>query len=332
MTSRSAPPTVKITLIGLDRVGASLGLALRPREGLRLTGFDRDMDVAKQAQSRGIVHESKWNLLEAAAGADLVLLGGALADQPEWLKALAPELRQGAVVASLGPLLAPPLDWARAQLPAGRHFVAAHPILNPAYLHSGGHGLAAAQADLFTKGVWALAAAPECAPEALKLLGDLAGLVGARPYFIDPAEHDGLMAGVGAVPALAAYALLRAADTSSGWGEMRKVADRGFATATFALTEIDPAILSLNRENVLRYLDATLIELQALRELLARADRPGLEHLLAAGAERRAHWVSERERGEWEGAEPAPRAIPSFVESVGLMFTGGLFRRRDKPG
>ncbi|MBL8058008.1 MAG: hypothetical protein JNK29_14985, partial [Anaerolineales bacterium] len=52
MTNRSASPVVKITLIGLDRVGASLALALRPRAGRRLTGFDRATERARPAQAR----------------------------------------------------------------------------------------------------------------------------------------------------------------------------------------------------------------------------------------------------------------------------------------
>lgn len=330
MTQRPAAPAVKITLIGLDRLGGSIGLALQARPEVRLTGFDRDNDQARRAQARGAVHDAKWNLLDAAAGADLVVLGGPLADQAEWLKALAPELREGGVIIGLSRLLAPPLAWARELVPAGRHFVAAHPLLNPAYLHDGAAGLDAARPDLFAKSLWALAAAVDCAPEALKLAGDLAGLLGAQPYFVDPAEHDGLAAAVDGLPLLAAHALLRAAEASPGWNEMRKVADRAFATATFALADGEAAALSLNRENVLRYLDALAAELGRLREQVARGDAAVLGAALAETAERRARWVRERERGEWE-PDQAPRAeLPSFGDTLGRFFTGGLFKKRDK--
>ena len=49
--------------------------------------------VKRDAMYRGLIHAAKWNLLEAASGAYLVLLGGPLADQPEWLKAFGPEVR-----------------------------------------------------------------------------------------------------------------------------------------------------------------------------------------------------------------------------------------------
>ncbi len=327
--SRNAP--VKIALIGLDRISGSVGLALRERKDLRLVGFDRDNGLARLAQQRGFVQEAKWNLIEAVDGADLILLGGPLADQHEWLKACAPEIREQAVVASLGPLLAPPLAWAKEHLPANRYFVAAHPLLNPELLYDGRLGLEAARANLFTDGLWALTAAPECAPEAVKLLSDLAALLGAQPYYVEAVEHDGLMGGVDALPALTAVALLRVANASPGWHEMRKAADRGFATATFALTDLDPATLRLNRDAVLHYLEAALTELQSLRDLLAKGDMLALEQIIADAAARRAQWAAERARGEWEQHDQPAPVVPTFGESLERMLVGGLFRREKKP-
>lgn len=321
---------IKIALIGLDRVSGAVGLALRERKELRLVGFDRDNGAARLAQQRGLVHETKWNLIEAVDGADLILLGGPLADQREWLKAFAPELREQAVVASLGPLLAPPLAWAKEHLPANRHFIAAHPLLSPALLYDGSLGFEAARADLFRGGLWALTAAPECAPEALKLISDLATLLGARPYFVDAVEHDGLMGGVDALPALTAVALLRAANASPGWHEMRKAADRGFATATFALAGLDPAALHLNRDAVLHYLDAALAELHALRDLLAKEEALKLNQMITDAASRRAQWAAERARGEWEKSDQPAMNVPTLGESLGRFLVGGLFRREKK--
>lgn len=330
MTRRDASPAIKISLVGLGRVSASIGLGLRARGGLTVVGFDRENDAARLAQSRNLVHKAEWNLISAVEGADLVLISGPLNDQREWLTAMANELRTDAVVACLAPLLGAPLAWAAACLPEQRHFLAAHPILNPAHLHDGAVGIEAAQADLFTKGLWAIAPSPTCAPDALKLISDLATVLGAAPYFVDPVEHDGLMGGVEALPALVAAALMQTANDSSGWGEMRKAADRGFATATFPLTEIDSAALTLNRENALRYLDHALASLQAIRESLAADDPLALDALLAEAARRRAQWIVERGRGEWDVESQPASEIPSFGETLGRFFTGGFFKRRDK--
>lgn len=319
---------IQIALVGLGRLGGSIGMALGARNGLQIAGFDHDPDVGRVAQSRGAVHRAEWNLVNAVKGADLVLLTIPLSEQRDLLAALAPSLREGCVVASVAPLLGPPLTWAGELVPAGRFFVATHPILNPAHLYTGDAGLDAANANLFARGLWAIAPAPACAPEALKLVGDLVMLLGASPYFVDPTEHDGLMGGVDALPALLALALMQAAAASPGWGEMRKLADRGFATATTPLAGAERAPLTLNRDSTLRYLDAALAALQSLRERIAAGQEAALDELLAEAVHLRAQWLADRERGDWDKLEKPPVEMPSAGEILGRMLFGGLLSRK----
>jgi prephenate dehydrogenase len=320
-----------IALLGLNRFSGSLGLALTARNDLSVIAYAGDPDLARIAQSRRMAHRSEWNLLNAVENADVIILSLPLGPEGmrETLKLIAPQLRSGAVVIGLTPLLGLPLTWAADLLPEERHFVAVHPILNPAHLYDDASGLDSAQANLFEKGLWALASTPTCAPEAVKLASDLGLLVQATPYFIDPAEHDGLMGGVEALPALLAWALMRVAVSSSGWTEMRKVADRAFATATVALGEADAAALHANRESVLRYLDAALAELQSLRTELATGNGLALADTLAEAETRRATWRSERQRGEWEAVSAKPE-MPTLGDSLQRIFTGGLFGRKNE--
>jgi prephenate dehydrogenase len=328
--------TINLTILGMGRLGGSLALRLADRDRLtgagelRVSGYDTDTGTAKQAQGQGTIHKAHWNLINAVEGADLVVLALPYSEQRETLRLIAGDLRPGSVMVTLGSLLGPPLAWAAEAFAghAGRHFVAAHAALNPAALHSGDDGPAAARADLFEKGLWALAPAPDCAPEGLRLAADLVRLLGAAPYFVDPNEHDGLAAATENLPALLAWALLRAAAVSPGWSESRKLADRSFATATAALAEdgLAPA-LRANRENLLRYLDAALAELGRMRGWLERDDGPSLTAALAEAAEARAIWVHERGQGDWEGIGDSP-AMPTAGDVFGRMLVGGLFGKR----
>ncbi len=326
--------TVNISILGLGRVGASLGKALTARDDLKVTGYDKEPEVAKAAQRLKTLHRAEWNLISAIDGADLVVMAAPLAEQRSTLQAMAPELRAGCVVVSLSSLLVQPLAWGAELLPEGgdKHFVAAHAVLNPAQLHTGEVGLEAADASLFKDGLWALAPAPGCAAEALKLVADLVRVVEATPYFVDPHEHDGLTAATEGLPALLAWMLFNTAAASPGWNETRKVADRSFATATLALAETEFGALRYNRANVLRYLDVLLAELQSVRTWLAQDDDDGrlLEKTLEAMAERRAEWLSQRRRGEWEAGENGPVDMPRPGEMVGRMFVGGLMNKRGK--
>lgn len=327
MTAAPRSP-VQITLIGLNRLSASIGLALRGRETVRVVGVDRETEVARQAQALGAIARFESNVIRAAESADLILLATPLAEQRDLFPAIGPAMRPGGVLATLAPLLRPPLAWA-ANLPEQRHVVACHPSLNPADLHSSDQGLESARADLFAKSLWSLAAGPSCAPEALKLLSDLAGLTGAVPFYVDPDEHDGLMAGAQGLPAVLAWALLNAAADSTGWGELRKLTDREFATATLAVADLDPESLRLNRDNVTRFLDGAIQQLTEMRSQIA-ADHPHLTAELQAAAERRALWLAERRKGDWDAAGRLAPKAPSLNEALQRMFVGGLFSRRDK--
>src|SRR5688572_9235607 len=154
--------TVNISILGLGRVGASLGKALTARDDLKVTGYDAEPEVAKAAQRLKALHRAEWNLINAIDAADLVVIAAPLAEHRALLQAMVPELRAGCVVASLGSLLVQPLAWAAEAFPAGsdKHFVAAHAVLNPAHLHTGDIGLEAADPQLFKDGLWALAPAP----------------------------------------------------------------------------------------------------------------------------------------------------------------------------
>src|SRR5258708_5021026 len=210
--------TVNVTVIGLGRVGGSLARRLVTQDQIRVAGHDRNMALAPQAQREGALHKAHLNMLQAVEQADLVLLTGSLAEQHEDLRLIAPELRAGSVVAIVGPLLAPPIAWAGEFLAgrAERYLVACHPSLNPTQLYTGETGYEAGSASLFENGLWSLAPAPGCAPEAARLVSDLVRLLGAFPYFVDSAEHDGLAPSSEALPPLFAMVLMQTAANRAG--------------------------------------------------------------------------------------------------------------------
>ncbi len=321
--------TTEITILGMDLIGQSLGLALSARD-FPVTGFAPRFELAREAQKRGAARQVKWNMAQAVAGADLTLICLPLAEQREALDAVAQDFRPGSAVVSVSPLLAAPLEWAAQVLPADRHFIALHPLTNPARPAEKTSSLTPT-ADLFMHGQWAMALSATCAPEALQLVTGLANVAGATPYFVDPVEHDGLMGGASALPALLARTLMGAASASPGWTEMRKLADHGFATATAALDD-DQALAAVwqNRQNALRYLDAAMAEMQALRQKLAAEDPADLAKALDEAAERRAVWLADCAQGDWDAPErPAP-ALPSSGETFKRFLVGGLFDRRGK--
>lgn len=324
---------VKITIIGTGRIGTSLGLALRKAEhNFELTAHDRELKIAQRARALGAFDRAEWNLLAACEGADIVILALPLAAIQETLKHIAPILKPGCLVTDTASLKLPVLEWAHQFLPDEVDFVGGNPVLNPALALDTHTGPEAARADLFAGGLYGLMPAVNCAPEALKLASDLVVLLGASPFYPDPAEHDGLLASVDGLPSLLSLALMRTAALSPAWREARKLADQPFGTAT-SLVERDPAVqrdlFILNRDNLLRCLDAVLEELAHLRGLIAAGDASALERAVQDADNARRLWLSDREKGTWETAPLAD--MPTAADFMGQLIGLGAFQRKKPP-
>jgi len=324
---------MKITVIGTGRVGTSIGLALRQEQRFELVGHDRDLKTAQRAQQRGAFDRVEWNLPTAVENADVVILALPLAAIRDTLQHIAPMLKPGALVMDTASLKRPVMQWAREFLPDGVHFVGGNPVLNPALALDARTGPDAAHPDLFAGGLYGLMPAANCAPEALQLASNLVALLRATPFYPDPAEHDGLMAAIEGLPGLLSLALMRTAAASPAWREARKLADYSFNMST-SLVEGDPArqrdLLLYNRDNLVRWLDALLAELDHLRQLLLTGDAEALEQIVREADQARRLWLSDRRLGTWE---PAPEIeLPTTGQIMSQMFGLGWLRRRGPKG
>lgn len=328
---------IQITIIGLGYTGTSLGLAIKRRADSRITvvGHDRQLEASKQAQAQGAVDRADWNLNNACESADLIMLCVPLSALREALGEAAPFAKEGCVLSDTAPVKVPVLKWAAETLPAGRYFVGGSPVLNPAYVYEGLASAASAHADLFDRGMWALASTVDTPKEALKLVSDLVVLVGASPFFIGAAEHDALMAGVHALPVLLAAGLVGVAGRSPGWPDGRKLADRMFAAVTAPVSLSNPtaarAAAVLNRDEVVRCLDDAIKQLTALRGAVADGDADALDSLLTEAAIIRESWLKQRGAGDWRAAElPAAADAPPAGDTLRRMLGLGNWPGRNR--
>jgi prephenate dehydrogenase len=326
--------TIQITIIGLGRVGVSLGLALKRQaesRNLKIIGHDRDLELTKKAQALAAIDAAEWNLPVACENADVIYLCVPLAALQEVLEEIVPHVKAGCVITDTAAVKTPVMEWAAATLPADKEYVGGTPIPNPVYLHESATGLDAARADFFEGGLWALVPDVNASPEALKLISDLATLAGATPFFVGALELDALMAGTHTVPALVAGALMGSLAAAPEWTDGRKMADRGFATATAPISFASPAAVRaealINSANVLRLLDAHLEQLQALRAAIAAGDAATVESLLTQATLAREGWLTQRKAANWEADELPKKYMPTIGSMVKGLF--GLSRPPD---
>ena len=220
------------------------------------------------------------------------------------------------------------MAWAAAGLPDRVHFVGGNPILSRAL--RGLWGVEHARADLFDGGLFCLVPAPDTAPEAIKLVSNMASILGSKPLFMDAAEHDGLLAAVDHLPTLLSLVMLETVVDQPSWRELRKVAGPALESSTQLVTANSVAhsdLSVLNRENVVRWIDALSASLASLRDLLSEGDVDPLDDRLLHALEERQKWLHDRGQGLWyEGPGTEMPTRPGLAD----MLLGGLWRRKPR--
>ncbi len=322
----------KITLIGLGKIGSSIGLALaKSEDNYKLVGHDIDTAVAKKAVSMGAVKSSSWNLLRACDAADVVILAIPLDQVRETLELIGPDLKPGCVVIDTSPVKSIVIQWAESYLSDDAHFVGISLGTNPAMMGNLAPGPGGARADLFADSPCGIVPSPTCRPEAIKVAQDFVALLKATPHFLDPAEFDGVSTAVNLMPALVAGALVGPITDSPGWREMRRLASSDLFHFSQPLTAGAPALAQaavLNKETVLAWLDSALAELQKLRGLIAEEQQEMLMLHLESALQAREKWTIDWQVNLWDRKPQVE--MPASPGMFGQLF--GFGRRRDKDG
>ena len=124
---------------------------------------------------------------------------------------------------------------------------------------------------MFENAVYCLTPNKNADAPSVNAVEGLAKAVGAYPYFIDPGEHDGYVAGISHLPIAISTALVRATAKSPSWSEMSKLASSGFRDVS-RLALGDPImnhdIFVSNRTAISHWIGTLVTELNGIRELL----------------------------------------------------------------
>lgn len=325
---------VQITVLGLNQIGISLGLALQNHEkGLVRIGSDQDIVLEQKAMKLKAFERCVHNLAEAVEQADIVVLTTPLDEIHTLLEAIATTLKPGAVVLTTAPLHVQVLAWAQAILPAERHLLTFTPNPRPSLIEFQQINNQP-DADLFKNGSIVIGSTAETNPNAVRLAADLARMLDAKPIYFDPYEADGVLAFARLLPYLSAAAVTRSAANQAGWKESRKLAGQELILATQALDlPSEKTILGqyalLNGQNSLRAVDALIQELTQLREMIANQDDHALRAYLEQAANQRSAWLEARASGRWEKIDPPP--LPTSGEQLSKLFWfRGKPKDRDK--
>lgn len=300
---------IKLAVIGLDKIGTSFGLALKQHadEIIRL-GHDRNSDNHKKALELNAFDETPANIKNAVEDADIVVLSIPTDELYETIKVIAPILKPGAVLIDTSPLKVKISQWIEELLPEDRYFITLQPTINPIYLHELEHEIEYAHDDLFKGAQMVIATSKATDTDALKLAADLSRYLGAKPYFADPYEIDGLIAGSDILPRLTGAAFVHAVMDQPGWQEGQKIANTAFFhLANFSRHQLERENFGLtaiqNKENSIRTINNMMLALQEIRTLIELEDEKAIHEWINEAVDLQDQWIVSRHKANWDQIE-----------------------------
>ena len=275
----------RVTIIGLGLIGGSIGLALRKAKAAQeVIGYDLGKGVSDRAHKIGAIDQAYTVLADSVRGAELVILATPVGAMRALLQDLAPALTPGAVVTDVASTKAQVLTWAEEFLPSSVAFVGGHPMAGKEI-----SGVESADAMLFHNRIYCLTPTAHTRPSAIGKVSALREILGARVRFLEPAEHDGQVAGVSHLPFLSSVALVNTVASSGSWNDASILAASGFRDVSRLAAgnpEMYRDICFTNSEAITRWLDAYIATLQDIRESVATHDNDITERFVKARQQR----------------------------------------------
>jgi len=276
-------------IIGVGLIGGSLGMILRRKQlASSVVGVGRRVENLKTAVKVGAIDRYVVDSREAVKEADLVILATPVDTYERHLNEWASYLRPGAIVTDVGSVKGELVERSEREMPAGVHFVGAHPIAGKEKT-----GAAAASEELFSGRRCILTPTRQTNAQALERVQALWQETGAVVLTMDPHLHDKILGAVSHLPHVAAFALMNALvdirtevpalDLAGHSGGGLRDTTRIAASSP----EMWRDIFLWNRENVVACIRTFERSLAELRQLIQTGDGAGIEKMLERAKQER---------------------------------------------
>lgn len=267
MNKLDKPLFNRLALIGVGLIGGSIARAARAQGAVRsIVATARSAATRKRVAEIGLADQVVETNVAAVAGADLVIVCipvgacGAVAQE------IGPHLAPGAIVSDVGSVKASVVRDMAPHLPAGVHFVPAHPVAG-----TENSGPDAGFAELFVNR-WCILTPPDGADAAaVERLAGFWRTLGAFVETMSPDHHDLVLGITSHLPHLIAYTIV---GTAEELGEVTRSEVLKFSAGGFRdFTRIAASDPTMWRDVFLYNKDAVLEMLGRFNEDLSQLTR-----------------------------------------------------------
>ncbi len=295
----------QITVIGLGKIGTSIGLALKnSSEEFSLTGFDRIPVIAKKASSLQAFDQISNRISDCVKNADVVILAVPVDEVKVTIDTILPFLKPKSILIDTSPAKVNIIEYIEDIIPENRFFLSIYPAFNPIYINEIDKSMDAAHDDLFQNSVIGICGASKTSGEAFKFGTDLIELLGSKVLIVDPYEMDGLITATELLPKILSTAYLHTVMDQASWKEGRKFANPSFLRISQLITNLDERedfgeASFLNSENVDRTISDLIQELKSFQRMLKSGEKSALREWYISAKEKHKNWLDERKVSFW---------------------------------
>ena len=325
----------RVAVLGLDRLGASVAMRLKTyaekggQHRFELVGYDSREDFEKPVRKAKIFDKVERHPHTAVAAADIVMMNLPYEDVQAAYETLGPDMREGAVVLDTSVIKQPSLRWAEKHLSREQHWIGFTPIVSSDYMLDQQLNPEYASDDYFHESTIFLTPAVSSVREAIDLAVGFASILGGRPHFLDPAEHDSLTTVTEEIPQVLSVAAFASAMRHNAWRDARRLTNPPFNVLTrYLLTHHPDALRDEWLENgptLVRAIDDLLVILKDLRAHIATGDEPAIEAFLIDAADDYQEWINKRHKGSWDDDGRPKVQLENTV--AGSLFGSAISRR-----
>lgn len=324
-----------VAILGLDKLGASIALRLQAyaakggKHRFTLVGYDSREDFEKPARKLKVFDRIERQPYSAVESADIVIMNVPYEDLRAAYEGMESSLRGGVVILDTAVIKQPSLEWAGQHLGDEYHVIGFTAVIGSEYMLEHHLGPEYAGDDYFHDSTIYLTPSVSSDRDAIELAVNFSAILGGKPHFLDPAEHDSLTAMTEEIPQVLSVAAYAAAMSHNAWQDAQRLTNPPFNVLTRYLLTHHPDALRdewlANAGNLTRSIDDVITALRELQVSLNAGDEGAVEAFLIAASDEYQQWINRRHKGEWD--DQATSKVDFDTSIAGSLFGGAITKR-----
>ncbi len=273
----------RILIVGLGLLGGSYALALKKKGFRCIYGFARRQQTVDYALEHGMIDEGSAEIdEELIARAEMIVFALYPTVLLKWVEENGHLIRPGTVVTDVTGVKTCIIDPVVKALPAGVEFVSVHPMAGKEV-----GGIENADEKIFNGANYIVVPTEHNTEDAIRLCEDLGAELGfARISRLSPQEHDEMIAFLSQLTHCVAVSLMCASDddrlvqyTGDSFRDLTRIARIN--------DEMWSELFLLNKDALLKQMDAFTEQIDKMRGFIASDHREGLREMMRLSTARR---------------------------------------------